>query len=71
MTNARTLHEQTMALASRALVATYADRLDAAHSLYTQAYQLEAQAAELVAQDANHEPTRSVLYYSAAALAKN
>lgn len=68
MTNARILHEKAMSLASQALVASYEDRLDEVHSFYTQAYKLDAEAADLVAKT-QHEPTRSILYRSAAALA--
>lgn len=70
MTTSRMLHRQAMSLASEAIVAQKAGRLMEAHGLFERAWQLEAQAAEIIAiNGVPKEPTLSVLYRSAAALA--
>lgn len=59
------MHQQAMELAEQAFVARRHDDLTVAHSLAHRAYLLERQAAE----QAQTEPTRSVLHRSAATLA--
>jgi hypothetical protein len=61
------LHAQAMALAERAESAQRAGAFDDARSLFRDAFMVERDAAMLVSQDT--EPTRSVLFRSAASLA--
>ncbi|MGA7731460.1 MAG: hypothetical protein WCD37_09330 [Chloroflexia bacterium] len=63
------LHDQAMELADQAFIAKRRGDLAAAQELYHRAFRLEAQAADLVKDDLSAEPTRSVLYRSAAAMA--
>jgi hypothetical protein len=69
MTTVRELHDKAMELAHRALVARHNDQWDEASSLARQALLFERQAAELVPLIESSEPTRSILYRSAASLA--
>jgi hypothetical protein len=69
MSNVRQLHDEAMKLAHLALVARHNQEWERAETLARQAYELEAQAAELVAEGPSSEPTRSILYRSAASLA--
>lgn len=69
MSKVRELHDKAMELAQRALVARYSGELALAITLAHQAYEFEAQAAELVPYSETSEPTRSILYRSAASLA--
>jgi YGGT family len=63
------LHDQAMELADKAFIAKRRGDLAAAQELHRRAFRLEAQAADLVKDDLSAEPTRSVLYRSAAAMA--
>lgn len=65
----RDLHDQAMELAQLALVARHTGDPQRAAALAGQAYPLEAQAADGVPDDAATEPTRGILYRSAAWLA--
>lgn len=68
MTTIRKLHDQSMLFAQRAIVIEgYNSK--ASHEFYQQAFNLEKQAAELVPDLDSSEPTRSILYHSAASLA--
>jgi len=70
MTTVRELHDKAMFLAQLAVVARDRDKDEArARDLARRAYELERQAAELVPVTKESEPTRSVLYRSAASLA--
>src|SRR4051794_8562732 len=65
----RELHDRAMQLAQDALLARGKSDVELAQSLARQAYELEAQAASMVPLDAASEPTRSILFRSAASLA--
>lgn len=69
MSNVRELHNRAMQLAQQAMVARYSGSSEDADRLVRQAYVLEAQAADLVPDEQRSEPTRSILYRSAASLA--
>ncbi len=69
MTTVRELHKEAMRLAQLALVARHSGDHVRAKQLSRDAYKLEAQAADLVPDDETSEPTRSILYRSAASLA--
>ena len=69
MSSVRELHDEAMRLAQLAQVARHNGDEQQADELARQAYQCEAQAAELVPTDEYTEPTRSILYRSAASLA--
>jgi hypothetical protein len=71
MSDARTLHRMAMAKADEAMAARRMDRLSDANTLYREAFQLESQAAMDLIDDIAEEPTRSVLFRSAATLAVN
>lgn len=71
MTDVRSLHREAMEVAERAMEARREDRWDEARSLFRQASQIESQAAMAYADSADTEPTRSVLWRSAATLALN
>ena len=58
-----------MHFADLALTSKFKKEIAAFETYSLQAYELEAQAAELVKDDLSAEPTRSVLYRSAATLA--
>jgi hypothetical protein len=62
-----TLHQRSMDLAEAATLAQ--QRGESASGLWQEAFELEAQAAALLANEWQSEPTRSVLYRSAATLA--
>jgi hypothetical protein len=64
------LHREAMDFFDRAEVAQIRGRTDDVPSLLLQAYEKEREAAELVKDRLDLEPTRSVLFRSAAALAK-
>src|SRR3712207_2893391 len=68
-TSVRSLHDEAMELSQQALVARNAGDVRRAEELARQACALEAQAAELVPEGKGSEPTRSILYRSAASLA--
>lgn len=69
MSTVRELHDKAMELAQEAMVFRQSGQLSDAENLARQAYQLEQQAAELVPEGQDSEPTRSILYLSAASLA--
>lgn len=69
MNTIRELHDRAMELAQLAFVARHQQEPDRAAELARQAYALEEQAADLVPLDGASEPTRSILYRSAASLA--
>ena len=62
----RELHDKAMRLAQQA---SMHGELDQARSVAAEALVLERQAAELVENERSSEPTRSILYLSAASLA--
>ena len=63
------LHESAMDLADQAFLARRRGDIDAAYQLSRQAYDEEVRAAEILRNDFDAEPSRSVLYRSAASLA--
>jgi len=69
MNQIQTLHQQAMNLAEAAAVARLRGAIEQAAQLTRQAFEQEAQAANLVASVLDAEPTRSVLHRSAASLA--
>ena len=69
MSTVRKLHDKAMKLAQLSLVARHEGKTEQAEELARQAYECESQAAELVPEDKSSEPTRSILYRSAASLA--
>ncbi|MBW4488576.1 MAG: pentapeptide repeat-containing protein [Trichocoleus desertorum ATA4-8-CV12] len=69
MSQIQALHQEAMDLAESALTAKLRGDLAQSNQLLRQAFEKEAQAAALIANDLNAEPTRSVLHRSAAALA--
>lgn len=71
MRTVRQLHDEAMQLAQLALVAQHTGEIDRAVELSRRAYNLETKAASLVPDEASSEPTKSILYRSAASLALN
>lgn len=69
MNQIQTLHQQAMDLAEAAAVARLRGALEQATQLTRQAFEQETQAANLIANVLDAEPTRSVLHRSAASLA--
>ena len=69
MKSVRELHTKAMDLAEFAFVAKLRGNLGKSDQLSRQAFEYEAQAARLVPDEPSSEPTRSVLYSSAAWLA--
>jgi hypothetical protein len=69
MSQIQELHQQAMDLAEMAQVAKLKSNLDLASQLSRQAFEKERLAAELIADNFAAEPTRSILYRSAATLA--
>lgn len=69
MSQIQTLHQQAMDLAEAASVARLRGSIEQAAQLTRQAFDREAQAANLIASVLDAEPTRSVLHRSAASLA--
>ena len=65
----RELHERAMELFEASLIARNADDEGRMRDLLTEALQLECEAADSVADDYALEPTRSLLYRSAASIA--
>lgn len=63
------LHEVAMDLADQAFIARRRGDVDAANTLSKKAYEQELKAAEVLRDDLSAEPSRSVLYRSAASLA--
>ncbi|TAE59640.1 MAG: hypothetical protein EAZ76_05220 [Nostocales cyanobacterium] len=69
MSQIQELHKQAMDLAEMAQVAKLRNNSDLAAQLSRQAFEKERLAAELIVNDLTAEPTRSILYHSAATLA--
>ena len=69
MSTVRELHDKAMNLAHLAVVARHNQEWERAELLARQAYECESQAAELIPEQQTSEPTRSILYRSAASLA--
>ena len=69
MSSVRELHNEATRLAQLAMVARHEGDLDRAEALARRAYEYEVQAADLIPYDESSEPTRSILYLSAASLA--
>lgn len=69
MSTVRDQHREAMGLADRADLEKRRGNLDSARLLYAQAFDLEKSAAVLLAARYNDEPSRSILYRSAASLA--
>src|SRR5687767_6463727 len=69
MTTALDLHQQAMELAQDALTESEQGNAALAHQLYLQALPLELDAASQIEKIPAAEPTRSILYLSAATLA--
>jgi len=71
MSHLNDLHDQAMMVADDAFLVQRRGETARAVALFQSALDLETQAAELVREDLTAEPTRSVLYRSAASLAMN
>lgn len=69
MSTIRELHNKAMILLQEAIVSRHNGDDDTANKIYKEAFILESQAADLVSKKENSEPTRSILYRSAASLA--
>jgi hypothetical protein len=69
MTQIQALHQQAMDLAEAAEVAKLRGEISEVSRLLLQALEKEAQAAHLIADKLDAEPTRSILHRSAASLA--
>ncbi|MBD3309541.1 hypothetical protein GF348_24390 [candidate division KSB3 bacterium] len=69
MTTVRELHDRATELAQIALVARQEGRVEEATGLARQALEYETRAARLIPDEESSEPTRSILYLSAASLA--
>ncbi|WP_035140259.1 hypothetical protein [Fischerella sp. PCC 9605] len=69
MSQIQELHNQAMDLAEAAFTAKLKGDLEQANQLTRQAFEKETQAARIIANQLNAEPTRSVLHRSAASLA--
>jgi hypothetical protein len=63
------LHDKAMLLLQDAIVSRYSGDDSTADKKYKKAFKLESKAADLVSQKPNCEPTRSILFGSAASLA--
>ena len=69
MSQIKELHEKAMYLAEMAVVTKLQGDFERANQLFRQAYENEAKAARLMPEEPSPEPTRSILYRSAASLA--
>ena len=69
MSTVRELHDKAVNLAQLALVAREKGDSEKAEALAIEAYEYESQAADLVSNEEQSEPTLSILYSSAASLA--
>ena len=67
----RTYHHAAMMNADEAVLARHNGDMAAARNISEQAYKLERAAAELLPPEKLHEPSRSILWRSAAALANS
>ena len=71
MSKVDSLHNKAMDLAEEAFSAKKKGIQDAALALFQEALSYECKAADSLKIDQQNEPTRSILYRSAAALAQN
>lgn len=71
MPTVRELHDKAMELAQDAVVARHEARMADYKHLCGEAYQYERQAADMLPPEAVREPSRGILYRSAAWLAHN
>jgi len=71
MKSTSTLHHEATALADLAYATKLRGNIEGAQDFFRQAFELEVQAADSVAADLDAEPTRSILFRSAATLALN
>jgi len=69
--NTKQLHQEASMAVQQAIVLRAQEEEEAAHKLFTKAFELEKQAALSLLTDFDNEPTRSVLFRSAASLAMN
>ena len=69
MSKVQELHEQAMMLSDQAMVARHQGEKARAMALSSQAFEYELQAVTLISDEKASEPTRSILYCSAASLA--
>lgn len=69
MSTVRELHDKAMNLSQLAFVAREQGDYEKADALAREAYTFESQAADLIPFDKSSEPTRSIMYLSAASLA--
>src|SRR5688500_17750574 len=69
MSDLESIHNRAMDLAEEALIAKMNSDLGAYNRLSKEAFELECRAADLLEDDIDNEPNRSVLYRSAASLA--
>ncbi len=69
--NMKEIHQEGMMLAQQAIVLRAQGNEEFAHQLFTEAFELEKQAALMLINDFDNEPTRSVLFRSAGSLAMN
>ena len=65
------MHQKAMELADAAFYDKMEQKLDSAQTNYLAAFEYESAAAMLMVNDHEHEPTRSVLFRSAACLLLN
>jgi len=72
MTKIKELHKQAMDLTELAIINKIHGKLEESFNLFNQAFELEKQAALLLLEEGdNSEPSRSILFKSAASLALN
>ena len=69
MSKVRDLHSEAMRLAQEAIVLRHSGQVTEAERLAKEAMALEAEASHQIKLDVTNEPTRSILYRSAASLA--
>ena len=69
MTDVETLHHEAMDLAEEAALAQALGEIDKARALFAEAFHHERQAAQRLENELQLEPTRSILFRSAASLA--
>lgn len=69
--NMKQTHQEAMAAMQEAIVLRAQGNDEAANTLFAKAFELEKQAALTLLTDFDNEPTRSVLFRSAASLAMN
>ena len=69
MTNTNELHDQAMEFVDKAYLAKRNGQVDLSVEFLQSAFELENQAAQTLQDELNIEPTRSILYRSAASLA--